>query len=56
MRTHRVPLCEICGRPLGEAGVPWQRPDPRFPSGIVKKVSWIHRGCVPPTDDEDQAA
>jgi hypothetical protein len=49
------PVCDICGLPLsGDDSTPWQRPDTRYPSLKIQKVTWVHRLCVPPTGDEPE--
>lgn len=51
-----VPICELCDQPLGDRAVPWQRVDPRYPSGAVLKLTWVHRECLPKDEPPKTAA
>ena len=50
-------ICPECLRPVGEAeAVPREYPDPRFPSGLVKRIKWVHPECVGPEKPFPEAA
>ena len=53
-----LPVCEVCKKPLlmGKQPLwPWTRQDPRFPSGVVQKITWIHEACKPKDDPQEAA-
>lgn len=42
--------CAVCNRPVNDdEAVPREYPDPRFPSGLVKLVRWVHPGACETT-------
>jgi len=49
----KAPTCGICGKPLGEDAVPWQRP---VPGKAWELVIFVHANCAPPTGDLPDAA